>query len=186
MRTGYADMPLHSGRAPWLFARMTTLAREMSLAIVSNEGPHGLMRRLSEPAGFQAFGCVLGFDWHSSGVTTTVCGAVKEGLKGTGSGVIVAGGKGKTSRKTPSEIAAACERLGRDAEPLVQASKPSAKVDSAAMQDGFETYHHTFLFTADGEWASRPAWHAGITGSPHRGSTRTHMPPWPECRGRTC
>ncbi|MFN2545669.1 MAG: DUF763 domain-containing protein [Actinomycetota bacterium] len=156
MRTGRADLPLHGGRAPrWLFERMTLLAREMALAIVAERGPEEVLRRLSDPVWFQAFGCVLGFDWHSSGVTTTVCGALKEGLRGLerDAGIVVAGGKGKTSRRTPQEIEAACERLGRDAAQLVTASRLSAKVDSSAVQDGFQVYHHTFLFTADGTWS---------------------------------
>jgi uncharacterized protein len=156
MRTGRADLPLHGGKAPrWLFERMTRLAREVSLAIVADRGSDELLRRLSDPVWFQAFGCVLGFDWHSSGVTTTVCGALKEGLRDLEheSGVVVAGGKGKTSRRTPGEIELACERSGRDPAPLVAASRLSAKVDSAAVQDGFQVYHHTFLFTTDGTWA---------------------------------
>ena len=156
MRTGRADLPLHSGKAPaWLFGRMKLLAREMSIAIVQEEGPHGLLDRLSDPFWFQAFGCVLGFDWHSSGVTTTVCGALKEGLRDAfdDTGVIVTGGKGKTSRRAPDEIATGSARLGLDPEPLIRASKLSAKVDSAAVQDGFQVYQHTFLFTADGSWS---------------------------------
>ena len=156
MRTGYADSPLHGGKAPaWLFGRMARLAREMSLAIVAEEGPSGLLRRVSDPFWFQAFGSVLGFDWHSSGITTTTCGALKEGLRGLEPelGLYVCGGKGKTSRRTPSEIEAACEKTGQDAPGLVRASKLSAKVDSAALQDGFELYHHTFLFTTAGEWS---------------------------------
>ncbi len=156
MRTGHADLPLHGGRAPrWLFERMTALAREMSLVIVADQGPAGLLRRISDPVWFQAFGCVLGFDWHSSGVTTTVCGALKEALTGltADTGVVVAGGKGRASRRTPAEIQAACEASGRDPNPLVRASRLSAKVDSAAVQDGFQLYHHTFLFTTDGNWA---------------------------------
>src|SRR5438067_9215408 len=156
MRTGTADLPLHGGRAPrWLFERMTLLAREMSLAILEHEGTGGLMRRLADPVWFQAFGCVLGFDWHSSGLTTTACGALKEGLRQLASetGLYVAGGKGKTSRKTPQEIEAACWNLGRDPEPLVRASRLSAKVDSAAVQDGFQVYHHSFFFGSDGSWA---------------------------------
>ena len=156
MRTGRADLPLHGGRAPaWLFDRMTSLARAIALAIVENEGPRGLLRRLSDPFWFQAFGCVLGFDWHSSGLTTTACGALKEGLKGleADSGLVVAGGKGKASRRTPFEIERHCERSGLDPAPLVAASRLSAKVDSSAVQDGFQVYHHTFLFTADGSWA---------------------------------
>src|SRR6187399_1206847 len=104
MRTGTADLPLHGGRAPkWLFERMVLLAREMSLAVLEEEGTAGLFRRLSDPVWFQAFGCVLGFDWHSSGLTTTACGALKEGLRDVGAelGIFVAGGKGTTSRKTP-------------------------------------------------------------------------------------
>jgi uncharacterized protein len=156
MRTGRADLPLHGGRAPrWLFERMTLLAREVSLAIAAQEGSIGLLRRLSDPVWFQAFGCVLGFDWHSSGVTTTVCGALKEGLRGrrADTGVVVAGGKGRTSRRTPFEITAACEQTGRDPAPLVRASRLSAKVDSSAVQDGFQVYHHSFLFSEDGSWA---------------------------------
>src|SRR5919202_2353535 len=98
MRTGHADLPLHGGRAPrWLFERMTALAREMTLAVLAEQGAVGLLSRLSDPVWFQAFGCVLGFDWHSGGVTTTVCGALKEGLRGRRSdaGIVVAGGKGR-------------------------------------------------------------------------------------------
>jgi hypothetical protein len=97
---------------------------------------------------------VLGFDWHSSGVTTTVCGAVKEGLKDIDAelGFFAAGGKGGASRKTPQQIADACDRLGRDAAPLVYASRTAAKVDSAAVQDGYQLYHHVFFFTAAGDW----------------------------------
>lgn len=134
---------------------MTRLSREIALAVVEEEGPAGLLRRLSDPLWFQAFGCVLGFDWHASGVTTTVCGALKEGLRDLRSdvGVFVAGGKGRASRRTPAEIEAACWESGRDPAPLVTASRLSAKVDSSAVQDGFQVYHHTFLFTADGTWA---------------------------------
>src|SRR5207237_281665 len=155
MRTGFADLPLHTGRAPrWLFERMTTLSREVALAILAEEGAQGLLRRLAAPVWFQALGCVLGFDWHSSGVTTTVCGALKEGLRPvSGTGLVIAGGKGRASRKTPAEIEAACERSGREPGPLVRASRLSAKVDSAAVQDGFDVYHHTFFFTGDGTWA---------------------------------
>ena len=156
MRTGRADLPLHTGRAPaWLFERMTALAREMTLAIVAEEGAIGLLRRMSDPFWFQAFGCVLGFDWHSSGVTTTACGALKEGLKGLEAevGVYVAGGKGRASRRTPSEIERACGSIGLDPVPLVEASRLSAKVDSSAVQDGYQVYQHTFLFTPDGSWS---------------------------------
>lgn len=134
---------------------MTLLAREMSLAIVSEEGTPGLLRRLTDPVWFQAFGCVLGFDWHSSGLTTTACGALKEGLRDLSgeTGLFIAGGKGRTSRKTPQEIESACWTSGQDAAPLIRASRLSAKVDSAAVQDGFQIYHHSFFFATDGSWA---------------------------------
>jgi hypothetical protein len=154
-RTGIANLPLHYGKAPkWLFDRMVPLAREITIAIVSEYGPDEMLRRLSHPYWFQAFGCVLGFDWHSSGVTTTLCGAVKEGLKGIEKdlGLFVAGGKGKTSRKTPSEIEAWGGKISFDPAPLVYASRMSAKVDSAAVQDGYQLYHHAFFFTAKGAW----------------------------------
>lgn len=154
-RTGIANLPLHGGRAPrWLFERMTLLAREVTLAIVEEYGPQEMLVRLSDPAWFQAFGCVLGFDWHSSGVTTTVCGALKEGLRGIGAdaGLLVCGGKGRTSRRTPAELEEWGQRLGIDAGPLVYASRMSAKVDSAALQDGYQLYHHTFFFVPGGGW----------------------------------
>jgi uncharacterized protein len=154
MRTGHADLPLHTGRAPkWLFDRMRPLAGEIATAIVEQEGPQGLMRRVSDPYWFQAFGCVLGFDWHSSGLTTTACAALKEGTKGRGLGIHIAGGKGATSRKAPDEITRACDSEGIEAEPLVRASRLSAKVDSSAVQDGYEVYQHTFMFTNDGSWS---------------------------------
>jgi len=155
-RTGVANMPLHGGKAPrWLFERMTKLSREISIAIVSDFGPGEMLHRLSDPFWFQGLGCVLGFDWHSSGVTTTVCGALKEGIKGLEKdlGFYVAGGKGKTSRQTPAQITAYSDAMSRDPAPLVYASRMSAKVDSSAVQDGYQLYHHTFLFTATGDWA---------------------------------
>ena len=134
---------------------MVLLAREMSLAVLEEEDAPGLLRRLSDPVWFQAFGCVLGFDWHSSGLTTTACGALKEGLRPLAreTGVVVAGGKGRTSRRTPEEIERACDRTGQDAGRLTRASRLSAKVDSSAVQDGFQVYHHTFVFSGDGSWA---------------------------------
>lgn len=154
-RTGTAQLPLHGGKAPaWLFSRMVKLAREISIHIVSEFGSEEMLRRLSDPFWFQAFGCVLGFDWHSSGVTTTVTGAMKEGIRGIESdlGLYAGGGKGAASRQTPSEIAAACDRLSIDPSPLVYASRMSAKVDSAAVQDGYQLYHHAFFFTPSGGW----------------------------------
>ncbi|KPK79869.1 MAG: hypothetical protein AMS25_11105 [Gemmatimonas sp. SM23_52] len=155
-RTGTATLPLHSGRAPrWLFQRMTALARALTETIVIEHGPATFLHRLADPFWFQAFGCVLGFDWHSSGVTTTVCGALKAGLAGAeaDTSIYVAGGKGATSRKTPGELRERAARLGLDGERLVYASRMSAKVDSAAIQDGYQIYHHSFFFTPMGDWA---------------------------------
>ena len=149
-------MPLHYGKAPpWLFQRMSRLAREITIIIVSDFGPAEMLRRVSDPYWFQAFGCVLGFDWHSSGVTTTVCGALKDGLKGLEKdlGLFLAGGKGRASRKTPAEIQDLGWLVGIDPAPLVYASRLSAKVDSAAVQDDYQIYHHCFFFTGGGEWA---------------------------------
>src|SRR5919112_4801925 len=154
-RTGTATLPLHTGKAPpWLFQRMTKLAREVVVHIAEEFGTDDILRRLSDPHWFQAFACVLGFDWHSSGVTTTATGALKMAVKGMEDdlGLYVAGGKGATSRRTPAEITAACERLGRDPAPLVRASKLSAKVDNSAVQSGHQLYHHSFVFTKDGSW----------------------------------
>ena len=152
-RTGIANLPLHGGKAPrWLFSRMVRLAREITIAIVADFGSEEMLRRLSHPYWFQAFGCVLGFDWHSSGVTTTLCGALKEGIKGLESdlGLFVAGGKGRASRRTPAEIENWGGRISVNPGPLVYASRMSAKVDSSAVQDGYQLYHHTFLFTPGG------------------------------------
>ncbi|HEX6135437.1 MAG TPA: DUF763 domain-containing protein [Longimicrobiales bacterium] len=155
-RTGTADLPLHTGRAPaWLFDRMRQLAPAIVEAIVIDRGAAAVLERLSDPHWFQAFGCVLGFDWHSSGVTTTVCGALKEGLAGreADTGIHVAGGKGKASRKTPQELIAIGARTGLDGNELAYASRMTAKVDSAAVQDGFDLYHHCFFVADSGEWA---------------------------------
>ncbi|MDD5289248.1 MAG: DUF763 domain-containing protein, partial [Dehalococcoidales bacterium] len=144
------------GKAPrWLFDRMVKLAREITIVIVSDYGHEEMLKRLSHPYWFQAFGCVLGFDWHSSGVTTTLGGALKEGIKGVEKdlGLFVAGGKGKTSRKTPAEIKEWSEIISIDPAPLVYASRLSAKVDNSAVQDGYQLYHHNFIFTARGSWA---------------------------------
>jgi len=156
MKRRVAQLPLHTGKAPpWLFRRMTRLAGAVTSAIVEEFGPDEMLRRLSDPWWFQAFGCVLGFDWHSSGVTTVTCGALKEAAKACGGdlGILVAGGKGAVSRKTPQEIADAADRHAiATGERLVYASRMSAKVDSAAVQDGFAVYHHSFFFTPEGRW----------------------------------
>ena len=156
MKRRLAQLPLHTGSAPaYLFQRMWRLAGAITMAVVDEYGPAEMLRRLSDPWWFQAFGCVLGFDWHSSGVTTVTCGAMKEAYKHFGDdlGVHVAGGKGGTSRKTPREIIDVADRLSlSDGDKLVFASKMSAKVDSAAVQDGYQLYHHAFFFTGAGEW----------------------------------
>jgi uncharacterized protein len=151
-----AQLPLHTGSAPpWLFSRMWKLAGAVTMAVVDEYGPHEMLRRLSDPWWFQAFGCLLGFDWHSSGVTTVTCGAMKEAYKHFGDdlGIHVAGGKGGTSRKTPGEIAHIADRRAlSEGNQLIRASKMSAKVDSAALQDGYQLYHHSFFFAQDGQW----------------------------------
>jgi hypothetical protein len=133
---------------------MSRLAREIAAFSIWEFGTQKFLARLCDPFWFQAFGCVLGFDWHSSGVTTTVCGALKEGLKGREKefGFFVCGGKGAASRKTPDEIETICERIALDPLPLVYASRMSAKVDTAAVQDSYQIYHHCFFFTTDGHW----------------------------------
>ncbi|MDD3647618.1 MAG: DUF763 domain-containing protein [Candidatus Dojkabacteria bacterium] len=157
MKTGIANLPLHWGKAPgWLFGRMEKLAREITIAIVSEYGSEEMLKRLSDPYWFQAFGCVLGYDWHSSGLTTTTCGALKSGIKGIERdlNLFIAGGKGRTSRKTPAEIENWGEKVSLSIDPqkLIYASKMSAKVDSAAVQDGHRLYHHNFFFTKEGSW----------------------------------
>lgn len=155
-RSGTATLPLHYGKAPhWLFSRMTMLAREIITALASEYSPEEILKRFSDPYWFQALGCVLGFDWHSSGLTTTVMGAAKEGIKGMEKdlGLFITGGKGSTSRKTPSEIESFGDKTGIETGKLVYASKMSAKVDNTAVQDGYQLYHHVFLFTSHGKWA---------------------------------
>ncbi len=157
-QTGTAQLPLHGGKAPaWLFQRMVRLGREILRLIIEDYGPREVLTRVSDPYWFQSLGCVLGFDWHSSGVTTTVCGALKEGLRGRERefGLVIAGGKGATSRRTPGEIVAAGDQypLQRNADELVQLSRLTAKIDNNAVQDGFQLYHHNFFFTFDGSWA---------------------------------
>jgi len=136
---------------------MKKLAAALIEIIVMENGAQEVLRRLADPFWFQAFGCVLGFDWHSSGLTTTVTGAVKEALRDRAPelGLFVCGGKGAASRRTPDEIAAWGERcaLALDPETLTFASRMAAKVDNTAVQDGYQLYHHVFFFTADGQWA---------------------------------
>src|SRR4051794_33774941 len=137
--TGSADLPLHSGRVPsWLAGRMAKLGATICQAIVHHYGREELLRRLAHPFLFQSFGAVMGMDWHSSGITTSVIGALKRGLAPLENelGIHVCGGRGKHSRRTPQELTALGERIGFDAEALIRASRLVAKVDSAAVQDG--------------------------------------------------
>jgi len=154
-RAGISDLPLHGGDAPkWLFHRMVRLASAITDIMIDEFGTEDLLRRMADPFWFQAFSCVLGFDWHSSGTTTVTCGAMKVALEDHRE-VCVAGGKGRVSRDTPSEIAAWSERNGISVEQerrLVKASRMSAKVDSAAIQDGHQLYHHVILFDRRAHW----------------------------------
>jgi hypothetical protein len=154
-RTGSADLPLHSGRVPpWLATRMATLGAIVCQAIVHHYGRDEFLRRLSHPFWFQSFGAVMGMDWHSSGITTSVIGALKRGLAPLQGelGIHVCGGRGKHSRKTPDELTALGDRIGVDAPALTRASRLVAKVDSAAVQDGFDLYLHGFFVTDEGHW----------------------------------
>lgn len=154
-RAGSADLPLHGGHVPkWLADRMTRLGAVMSEAIVHHYGRDELLRRLAHPFWFQSFGAVMGMDWHSSGITTSVIGSLKRGLAPLSGelGIHVCGGRGRHSRETPGELAAIGGRVGFDGAALAQASRLVAKVDSAAVQDGFDLYLHGFIVTDDGKW----------------------------------
>ena len=154
-RAGSADLPLHGGHVPaWLGQRMTKLGAVITEAIVHHYGRDEFLRRLAHPFWFQSFGSVMGMDWHSSGVTTSVVGALKRGLTPLAGelGIHVCGGRGKQSRLTPSELLAVGARVGIDAPALAANSRLIAKVDSAAVQDGFDLYLHSFVVTDDGRW----------------------------------
>jgi uncharacterized protein len=154
-RTGTANLPLHGGRVPaWLSSRMALLGRVIVEAIVHEYGRDELLARLAHPFWFQSFGAVMGMDWHSSGITTSVIGALKRGLAPIQRelGVYVCGGRGSHSRRTPEELMQMGEATGTDATPLVHSSRLVAKIDSAAVQDGFELYLHAFVATTEGRW----------------------------------
>src|SRR5271163_5236095 len=154
-RAGSADLPLHNGRVPaWLGQRMARLGAVIAEAIVHHYGRDEFLRRLAHPFWFQSFGAVMGMDWHSSGITTSVIGALKRGLAPLSSelGLHVCGGRGAHSRQTPQELVAIGERTGFDGAALASASRLVAKVDSAAVQDGFDLYLHGFIVTDDGNW----------------------------------
>lgn len=154
-RSGSADLPLHGGRVPeWLAGRMARLGAVIAEAVVSEYGRDEFLSRLANPFWFQSFGAVMGMDWHSSGITTSVIGALKRGLTPLERqlGLHVCGGRGKHSRKTPHELIATGQRVGFDGEALARASRLVAKVDSAAVQDGFQLYLHGFIVADDGKW----------------------------------
>ena len=156
-RVGIADLPLHYGKCPrWLFSRMVPLASSICEIVIEEDGTKEFLKRVADPFWFQVFGNVLGFDWHSSGLTTTVCGALKEALNKSEMPVRVAGGKGKVSLKTPEEL----ERFGCELsldedkiESMIYASRMSAKVDNVVVQDNHTLYHHVFVFDENGRWA---------------------------------
>src|SRR5262252_3206021 len=153
--SGTADLPLHGGRVPaWLASRMARLGRVIVEAIAHEYGRTEVLRRLANPFWFQSFGAVMGMDWHSSGITTSVIGALKRGLGPVQDelGLHVCGGRGRHSRRTPDELAQLGERLGLDAPALIRASRRTAKVDSAAVIDGFDLYLHSFIVGDDGQW----------------------------------
>lgn len=154
-RRGTADLPLHGGRVPaWLATRMARLGAVIAEAIVHEYGRDEFLRRLSHPFWFQSFGAVMGMDWHSSGITTSVIGALKRGLAPLEKelGLHVCGGRGRHSRKTPIELVTIGDRVGFDGATLAEASRLVAKVDSAAVQDGFDLYIHGFIVADDGHW----------------------------------
>src|SRR5690242_16359306 len=153
-RAGTANLRLHGGQVPrWLADRMTRLGSVISEAIVHHYGREELLRRLAHPFWFQSFGAVMGMDWHSSGITTSVIGALKRGLAlETELGVHVCGGRGKYSRQTPHELVEIGDKVGFDGAALAMASRLVAKVDSAAVQDGYQLYLHGFIVSDDGHW----------------------------------
>lgn len=154
-RSGYADLPLHTGTVPrWLADRMKLLGTEIAESILINFGKKEFLTRLSDPLWFQSLGAVLGMDWHSSGITTSVMYALKRGIneRAREFGLCICGGRGKYSRKTPDELLFLADATGMNGNRLVNASKLTAKVDSAALQDGFQLYMHNFVLSDDGDW----------------------------------
>jgi hypothetical protein len=194
-RSGFADLPLHGGRVPpWLAERMTKLGTAIVEVILHHYGHAELLSRLADPFWFQALGSVMGMDWHSSGITTSVMGALKRGLapKTDELGIYICGGRGKHSRKTPDELRAIAERKSLDGEALVQCSRLTARIDNNAIADGFQIYLHTLILSAQGEWtvvqqgmnessgmARRYHWHStavrDFTSEPHTGIVGEHQ-----------
>jgi hypothetical protein len=155
-RSGVADLPLHGGRVPaWLASRMSTLGTAIAESVMLHYGRPALLSRLSDPFWFQALGSVMGMDWHSSGITTSVMGALKRGLtpRAHELGIHICGGRGSQSRHTPVELRSIAERINLDGEALVRTSRLTARVDNNAVADGFQIYLHSFVLTSDGDWA---------------------------------
>lgn len=155
-RSGTADLPLHYGTVPpWLAERMAKLGGAVTESIILHYGKSEFLTRISDPFWFQALGAVMGMDWHSSGITTSVLGALKKSLnpKSSELGIFICGGRGKHSRNTPAELIRISDKTGMDGKELVKASKLTAKVDNTAIQDGFQLYLHSFIVTNEGEWA---------------------------------
>src|SRR5215211_6036746 len=154
-RSGIADLPLHNGRVPpWLAERMTKLGTAITETIVHHYGTSAFLTRLSDPFWFQAFGAVMGMDWHSSGITTSVMGALKRGLapRAHELGLYVCGGRGRSSRNTPNELRSLAAQRGFDGDALVRTSRLTARIDNNAIADGFQIYLHSFVVTSTGEW----------------------------------
>jgi hypothetical protein len=154
-RSGVADLPLHGGSVPkWLADRMMLLGTAISESIVHHYGSSALLSRLADPFWFQAMGTVMGMDWHSSGITTSVLGALKRGLNPRAHelGIYVCGGRGRHSRETPEELRRYAERANLNGDSLVRASRLAARIDNNAIADGFQLYLHGFIVTAKGEW----------------------------------
>jgi hypothetical protein len=188
-RSGIADLPLHSGRVPgWLAERMTKLGAAIAEAVLLHYGHSELLSRLADPFWFQALGSVMGMDWHSSGITTSVMGALKQGLapKADELGIYICGGRGRHARNTPNELRTIAERRSLDGDRLVRTSRLTARIDNNAIADGFQIYLHTLVLSAEGEWtviqqgmnestamARRYHWHSAsvrdFTSEPHTG-----------------
>jgi hypothetical protein len=194
-RSGVADLPLHGGSVPpWLAERMTRLGTAIVENVIHHNGRSALLSRLSDPFWFQALGTVMGMDWHSSGITTSVVGALKRGLnpRSRELGIFVCGGRGRHSRKTPQELETYAERTGLDGNVLARSSRLAARVDNNAIQDGFQLYLHSFVIASDGEWtiiqqgmnpdsamARRYHWHSSsvrdFVSEPHTGIVGEHQ-----------
>ena len=156
MKTGHADLPLHYGKVPaWLAQRMSLLGGAIVEAVVIEYGRGMLLQKMSDPFWFQSLGCVLGMDWHSSGITTSVMGALKHAVnrKSGELGIYICGGRGKHSRQTPAELLSIADKTGLNGAQLVRNSRLSAKVDNTAIQDGFQLYLHSFVLSKEGQWA---------------------------------